>query len=136
MPRLASSDPSTLEQQRLMKRLMVWGGILIALMILWYLIIHGPFRKMISNIPEPQDYTYGYATPEVVAAGIARPPAGYEWMRVREWTGTPFGPGSPFYQVKGASAATPKPFLYCAYSSDTPVVPTDIGFRYVMPLAP
>jgi len=85
--RLSSSDPSTLEQQRLMKRLMVWGGILIALMIVWYLIFHGPFRKIISSIPEPEEYTYSYATPEVVAAGIARPPAGYEWARVGEWTG-------------------------------------------------
>jgi hypothetical protein len=23
--------------------------------------------------------------------------------------------------------------MYCAYSSDTPVVPSDVGFRYVMP---
>jgi serine/threonine-protein kinase len=60
---------------------------------------------------------------------------------VREWTGSRFptpdaGRPSPFYQIKGASLATSKRFLPCAYSSDTPVVPSDVGFRYVLPLAP
>jgi len=54
---------------------------------------------------------------------------------VREMTSTPF-PDDPskdsiFYQIKGASASTPSVFLPCAYASDTPVVPSDIGFRYI-----
>lgn len=53
---------------------------------------------------------------------------------VREWTGTPFPGGSPFYQIKGASFATTKRFLFCSYASDSPVVPTDVGFRYVVPI--
>lgn len=52
----------------------------------------------------------------------------------REYTGSRFLDESPFFQVKGASASTSRRFLYCAFSSDTPVVPTDIGFRYVLPL--
>ena len=36
--------------------------------------------------------------------------------------------------IKGASAATTRRFLYCSYSSETPVVPTDVGFRYVSPV--
>ncbi len=50
----------------------------------------------------------------------------------REWTASRFPFDSPFYRVKGASASTTKRFLYCAYASDTAVVPTDIGFRYVV----
>lgn len=54
---------------------------------------------------------------------------------VREWTSTPFGPEERgFFLVKGASAATTRRFLYSSYSSDTAVVPTDIGFRYVFEL--
>ena len=50
----------------------------------------------------------------------------------REWTSSRFGEDSLFFQVKGASASVTKGFLYCCSASDTPVVPTDIGFRYVM----
>jgi formylglycine-generating enzyme required for sulfatase activity len=53
---------------------------------------------------------------------------------VREWTFSKFPEDSPFFQIKGASSATTKRFLYCAYSSDTPVVPSDVGFRYVFPI--
>jgi serine/threonine-protein kinase len=50
----------------------------------------------------------------------------------REWTSSVFSDESPFYQIKGASSSTGRHFMYCAYSSDTPVVPSDVGFRYVM----
>jgi eukaryotic-like serine/threonine-protein kinase len=53
---------------------------------------------------------------------------------VREWTASKFIDESPFFQIKGASASTSKRFLYCAYASDTPVVPSDVGFRYVFPV--
>lgn len=53
---------------------------------------------------------------------------------VREWTCSKFMGNSPFFQIKGASASTTKRFLYCAYASDTPVVPSDVGFRYVSPI--
>ena len=53
---------------------------------------------------------------------------------VREMTSSRFIDGGAFYQLKGASASTTRRFLYCAYSSDTPVAPSDVGFRYVMPL--
>ena len=52
----------------------------------------------------------------------------------REMTSSRFIDGGEFYQLKGASASTTRRFLYCAYSSDTPVAPSDVGFRYVMPL--
>lgn len=51
---------------------------------------------------------------------------------VREMTATPLPTSEVFHQLKGGSAATPDNFLPAAYSSDTPVVPTDVGFRYVM----
>lgn len=54
---------------------------------------------------------------------------------VREWTNSKFVVDSPFYQIKGASASISKRFLYCAYSSDTPVVLSDVGFRYVIPIS-
>jgi len=53
---------------------------------------------------------------------------------VRELTSSRFLDGGQFFQIKGASSSTTRRFLYCAYSSDTPVAPTDVGFRYVMPL--
>ena len=53
---------------------------------------------------------------------------------VREMTSSRFIDGGEFYQIKGASASTTRRFLYCSYSSDTPVAPSDVGFRYVMPL--
>ncbi len=54
---------------------------------------------------------------------------------VREMTSTPF-PNSKigdeaFYQIKGGSGSTPDIFLACSSASDTPVSPSDIGFRYV-----
>jgi serine/threonine protein kinase/formylglycine-generating enzyme required for sulfatase activity len=52
---------------------------------------------------------------------------------VREMTCTKFLNNSPFYQLKGASSSTTERFLFCSYSSDTPVIPTDVGFRYVIP---
>ena len=50
---------------------------------------------------------------------------------VREMTSSNFIDGGLFFQIKGASASTTRRFLYCAYSSDTPVAPSDVGFRYV-----
>jgi hypothetical protein len=52
---------------------------------------------------------------------------------VREFTCSRFISGGPCVQVKGASSSVSKRFLYCSYSSDTPVAPSDIGFRYVIP---
>ncbi|HCE45667.1 MAG TPA: hypothetical protein DET40_19160 [Lentisphaeria bacterium] len=53
---------------------------------------------------------------------------------VREMTSSKFIDGGQFYQIKGASSSTTRRFLYCAYASDTPVAPSDVGFRYVMPV--
>lgn len=56
---------------------------------------------------------------------------------VREMTSSPV-PGSDgtLYQIKGGSAFTPETFLPCCYASDTPVVPSDVGFRYVQEIPP
>ncbi len=50
---------------------------------------------------------------------------------VREMTSTPLPGSGSLYQLKGGSAFTPATFLPCCYASDTPVVPSDVGFRYV-----
>jgi len=50
---------------------------------------------------------------------------------VREMTSTPFPTDATFYQIKGGSASTPSTFLPCSYASDTPVAPSDVGFRYI-----
>ena len=52
---------------------------------------------------------------------------------VREYTSSLFPDETGFYQIKGASSSTGKRFLYCAYASDTPVIPSDVGFRYIIP---
>ncbi len=52
---------------------------------------------------------------------------------VREWTGSSF-PETATFQIKGGSSCVSRRFLCCAYASDTPVVPSDVGFRYVIPL--
>lgn len=51
---------------------------------------------------------------------------------VREMTSSLLPDSTEFYQIKGGSASTPENFLPCSNSSDTPVVPSDVGFRYVM----
>lgn len=55
---------------------------------------------------------------------------------VREWTGSLFPDGTPFYQIKGASSATTKRYLPLDSSDDTPLTPSDVGFRYLLPLLP
>ncbi|MDZ8120130.1 bifunctional serine/threonine-protein kinase/formylglycine-generating enzyme family protein [Pontiella agarivorans] len=51
---------------------------------------------------------------------------------VREMTSTLLPGSSEMYQLKGGSFATPDNFLPCSNSSDTAVVPSDVGFRYVV----
>lgn len=50
---------------------------------------------------------------------------------VREMTATLTPSSEVFYQLKGGSAFTPRHFLPCSHSSDTPVIPSDVGFRYI-----
>jgi len=50
---------------------------------------------------------------------------------VREMTSSLFPGDDTFYQIKGGSASTPSTFLPCCYASDTSVVPSDVGFRYI-----
>ena len=51
---------------------------------------------------------------------------------VRELTTTLLPNSDEFFQLKGGSGSTPQNFLPCSYSSDTAVVPSDVGFRYLM----
>ncbi len=51
---------------------------------------------------------------------------------VREWTSTRFDNSENFI-IKGASFATSRRFLPCASADDAQRVPSDIGFRYVIP---
>lgn len=55
---------------------------------------------------------------------------------VREWTGSRFPDGTPFNQIKGASSTTTKRYLPLDSSDDTPLAPSDVGFRYLLPLLP
>ncbi len=50
---------------------------------------------------------------------------------VREMTSSLLPGSDTLYQLKGGSAFTPATFLPCCYASDTPVVPSDVGFRYI-----
>ena len=52
---------------------------------------------------------------------------------VREWTNSTFQ-NSPYFQIKGGSSSLTQRFAYCSYASDTPVVPSDVGFRYIFPI--
>ncbi|MCK5676052.1 MAG: SUMF1/EgtB/PvdO family nonheme iron enzyme [Verrucomicrobia bacterium] len=51
---------------------------------------------------------------------------------VREMTSTLLPNSDTLYQLKGGSASTPALFLPCSYSSDTPLVPSDVGFRQML----
>lgn len=53
---------------------------------------------------------------------------------VREMTASMMPGLDDVYQIKGGSASVPASFLPCAHVSDSPTVPSDIGFRYVMDL--
>jgi serine/threonine-protein kinase len=50
---------------------------------------------------------------------------------VREMTTSKLPGSDTLYQIKGGSGSTPSTFLPCCYASDTPVVPSDVGFRYL-----
>ena len=53
----------------------------------------------------------------------------------REWTGTPFPDSPRRFQIKGGGLATSMRGAACAHADGGEAVPTDIGFRYMMPLA-
>ncbi len=52
---------------------------------------------------------------------------------VREWTGSVFTDGTGFYQIKGSSSVASKRYLPLGSANDMPLVPSDVGFRYVIP---
>ncbi len=51
----------------------------------------------------------------------------------REWTSSDFGDGSSFRQIKGASSATTSRYLPLFKASEMTLIPTDIGFRLLLP---
>lgn len=53
---------------------------------------------------------------------------------VREWTSTPFPDSARRFQIKGGSLAVGPRYAASAHTDSSPAVPTDVGFRYVMPL--
>jgi formylglycine-generating enzyme required for sulfatase activity len=55
---------------------------------------------------------------------------------VREWTSTPFPDSARRYQIKGGSLTTGPQQAASAHAGSGIAVPTDVGFRYVMPLQP
>jgi serine/threonine protein kinase len=54
---------------------------------------------------------------------------------VREWTSSPFPDSARRFQIKGGSLATSRRYAACAFADSTPAIPTDVGFRYVVPVA-
>ena len=52
---------------------------------------------------------------------------------VREWTGTVFTDGTGFYQIKGSSSVATKRYLPLGGADDMPLMPSDVGFRYIIP---
>lgn len=55
---------------------------------------------------------------------------------VREWTSTPFPDSLRRHQIKGGSLAVGQRYAASAHADSAPAIPTDVGFRYVMPLQP
>jgi len=51
----------------------------------------------------------------------------------REWTSSDFGDGSSFRQIKGASSATSQRYLPLFKASEMTLIPTDVGFRILLP---
>lgn len=52
---------------------------------------------------------------------------------VREWTDSKFDDGTQFWQIKGASSSTSNRFLPLETADDTPLIPSDVGFRILFP---
>lgn len=53
---------------------------------------------------------------------------------VREWTGSRFPEAAGLHQIKGGSWAGSRRFLPLSKAASMPLLPPDVGFRYVMPL--
>ncbi len=51
----------------------------------------------------------------------------------REWTSSDFGDDSEFRQIKGASSATSQRYLPLFKASEMTLIPTDVGFRILLP---
>ena len=51
----------------------------------------------------------------------------------REWTDTLYSDDNPFFEIRGSSSSTPSYLLPCTASSQSEAVPSDIGFRYIIP---
>lgn len=93
-------------------------------------------------------YTYTFENAAVrEAVGLWAPPGAMPFDQspygvfdmagnVREWTGSKFPDGTSFNQIKGASSATTKRYLPLDSSDDTPLAPSDVGFRFLLPVQP
>ena len=55
---------------------------------------------------------------------------------VREWTSSTFDDSMHSYQIKGSSGVSSQRFLPLSRAHDTPMVPSDVGFRVLIPLQP
>ncbi|NLF93746.1 MAG: SUMF1/EgtB/PvdO family nonheme iron enzyme [Oligosphaeraceae bacterium] len=53
---------------------------------------------------------------------------------VREWTASTFDDSMRSYQIKGSSGVSSQRFLPLSRAHDTPMVPSDVGFRVMTPL--
>ena len=84
-----------------------------------------------NNVEDKKDYPL-FAPPASFRLTDVSPYNVFDMAgNVREMTSTPLPGTDRFFQLKGGSAFTPDNFLPAAYSSDTAVVPSDVGFRYV-----
>ena len=79
--------------------------------------------------------TYGRWAPSRQFPGDVSIYGAYDMAgNVREWSSTVFTDGSGLYQIKGSSSVATKRYLPLGGAGDMPLIPSDVGFRYVIPL--
>ena len=82
----------------------------------------------------PASTTYGrWAAPRQFPGDVSIYGAFDMAGNVREWTGSVFSDGTGFYQIKGSSSVATKRYLPLGSADDMPLIPSDVGFRYVIP---
>jgi formylglycine-generating enzyme required for sulfatase activity len=94
------------------------------------------FRWDFAHLEETQDGDPNqlYASPGSYPADRSVYGAMDMGGNVREWTSSPFPDSTRRFQIKGGSLATSRRYAACAFADSMPAIPTDVGFRYILPV--